>query len=1150
MIPACVQAQETITKSMTIDSVKNDSVYFIGFFVIKETVIINHDGLEVDQAYWSFDQETGELNFQLPDSIINQVQRVTVNYRQTADFLNRVYKLRDVEIIERDTLSAADTLNNVRVARRSERTSDLFGDVDLNRSGSLTRGFTVGNRQDLSLESGLRLDLNGQITDDISINASLTDRSTPIQPDGSTQNLREFDRVFIQLRHENARLELGDVDVSFTDSKFAVVNRRVQGGTGLVNTGFGDYSAAMSVARGEFRVQRFTGIEGLQGPYRLQGNANEEFIIVLAGSERIFVNGRQVQRGVENEYIIDYSLGEITFTNNLLITDETRVVAEYQFLTQNFTRTLFAAEGRDDELAGGKLSLAATYLREADNSNPNTQVSLSESDIELLRELGDDVEDTFVSGADSVGFQENPDFVPYAKVDTLFEGQIFQIFEHIPGDSASVFRVRFTNFDEGNGSYRRVGGTANGLLFEWVGPGNGSYEPVVSLEAPKQHQMISLRSGFAVNKNVEIFGEWSISDFNKNRFSNSGNDDNVDHAFTTGFSVSSYKSQIGTFSGSVRQRFTGRKFEFMDRVRDVEFDRIWNLDEPGREEEEWITEADLTYRPSEKSSITFSGGINKRDLFDGERAEVSLESSEVNAPSVRILSNWVSSDDEFTEQKGDWFKQIGNANYNISIGESRITPFVDWETEKRDQRALNDSLLAGSIEFYDLNPGIRYETGAFSINTGIGYRLNKRAINGKIRKESVSNTQRFSLAYAPSSSFRTQNQVQFRQKNTEEPFLRETQTTESRGVLLRSVNNYLIWDGGVEGELLYEANTERRALFQETFIEVGPELGQFEWRDLNDDGVQQIDEFFPEVNPNEGTFLRQFIPSDDLLPVIDLNVRFRNRINFAEIFNSGDQKFISVLRQIRWNSLFELKETSTERELRKVYLLNPSVLRNQATTINGQRTIRQELIWSDDENIMDIRFSFIGNDIQFQRSAGSEEKKLRSFELESGYRVSDAVRLLSSFKYETDKNESSRFASRGFDITSWSVEPGLRIFINRSTENETLFSYSEKEDRFIPGLAANAKIIRVENRTRVFLFKALQNNIRLQLRNTDVQGTSSSLGEFELTEGAGRGLSVSWNINSTYRFSSFLRGSLQYDGRTVPGSEIIQTMRLVVSAVF
>ncbi|MGF1669257.1 MAG: hypothetical protein ACFCU6_02320, partial [Balneolaceae bacterium] len=508
------------------------------------------------------------------------------------------------------------------------------------------------------------------------------------------------------------------------------------------------------------------------------------------------------------------------------------------------------------------------------------------------------------------------------------------------------------------------------------------------------------------------------------------------------------------------------------------------------------------------------------------------------------------SSDFFNEQKGNWFKQIGSTNYSFPVGTSSVTPFLDWEFEKRTQRDLNDSLLAGSIEFYDLNPGVRVDLGTVSLTGGVGYRLNKRALENEIRKESVSNTQRFGLTFIPSNAFRSQNQVQFRQKDTEEAFLSEAQTARSRGVLLRSVNNYLVSDGGIEGELLYEANTERRALLQESFIEVGPELGQFVWRDLNNDGVQQIDEFFPEVNPNEGTFLRQFIPSDELLPVIDLNVRLRNRINFGELFSSENTGVLSVIRQIRWNSLIEFRETSTESDLRKVYLLNSSALRNEETTISGQRILQQDLNWSDDENRSDLRFRFTGSDFLFQRSVGLEEKTIRLFELEGSYQINSTLRLLSLVKYETDKHESSRFASRGFDIKSWSIEPGIRIFVNRSTENETRLSYSEKEDLFFADSPAKANVFKIENRTRLFLFNALQNNIRLQIKNTNLRGTSSSLGEFELTEGSGRGLSVSWNINSTYRFSSFLRGTLQYDGRTVPGSDVIQTLRFVVSAVF
>jgi len=1148
LLPEFAASQNNGKLSREYSPVLNDSLYFLDFLVVEDSIRVTGPAGEVNPAYWHFTRETGMMKFSLPDTILVKTPSVRVEYIRLLDFLNKEYRLRE-PITVVDTTDT-DTAEVMTVARKSTGVADLFGDVDLNRSGSLTRGFTVGNRQDLSLESGLRLDLNGQITDDISITATLTDRSTPIQPDGSTQNLREFDRVYIQMQNEHGQLELGDVDVSFTESDFAILNRRVQGGAIKALTGVGTYRAAMSVARGEFRIQRFNGIEGLQGPYRLEGENNDEFIVILAGSERVFVNGIEVQRGIENAYTIDYSLGEITFTNNLLVTDETRIVVEFQFLNQNFTRTLIAAGASEDRLADGRLRVAATFLRESDNSNPNTQISLSDNDIELLRNLGDDVEDTFVSGADSTGFQENPDDVLYARVDTVLNGEPFEIFRHIPGDSASVFRVRFTNFGQGNGSYRRVGGTVNGLLFEWVGPGAGSYEPVIGLDAPREQQLMSLRSDYALSDRIKLFGEWSFSDFDRNRFSDLDSDDNIDHAFLAGLRIDSLQSGIGSFSAGFSQRYTGKNFEFLDRVRDVEFDRIWNIEDPDRNEEEWISEAELSWNPSDNSSITARGALNRRDFFDGERFEVIVSSNEAGAPFLNANSNWVKSDDRFVNQTGDWFKLIGSTGYLFRIGETEITPFLNWETENRTQQSQSDSLLAGSIEFYDLNPGIRLAAGTFSVSAGGGYRFNKRAQNGELIRESVSRTQRFGLTFQPSAIFRSENQLQFRQKDTEDAFLGESQSPRSRGVLMRSVNNYLFSEGGVEGELLYEANTERRALLQETFIEAGPELGQFFWDDLNGDGVQQLDEFFPEVNSNEGTFLRQFIPADELLPVVDLKVRFRNRIIFSDLFKRGENGLSLFLRGLRFNSTVEFRETSTEPNLKKVYLLNPSALRNPETTISGQRILRQELRWSDDENTLDLTARFSGNDLLFQRSAGLEEKKVRLYEVEGSYQISERVRILSEFGYSTDANFSSRFINRGFDITTRTARPGIRVFINRSAENESGFIFTRKKDTFFENSEARSTIIGITNTTRLFLFNVLQNNLRLQVKNSEVRGASSSLGEFELTEGAGRGLTLNWNLSSTYRFSSFLRGTLQYDGRTVPGSNIIQTMRFVVSAVF
>ncbi|MFU8811773.1 MAG: hypothetical protein ACNA78_02330 [Balneolaceae bacterium] len=1135
---------QSFQQEKTVQVATADTTFFIDFLVDESSLELSVQNSALDPDVWSFDASTGRLNLTGADQIQPLPFDLLIRYRRLIGEISPRFQLRERQEAEADTTADRSGEDVVRTRTTAD---DLFGDVNLNQSGSLTRGFTIGNRQDLTLDSGLRLDLSGNLTDDITILATLTDRNTPIQPDGSTQNLREFDRVFIQLQAPVGTLELGDVDIQLDQSRFARINRRVQGASATAVTSVGDFGAGFSVSRGEFRLQEIQGIEGVQGPYRLTGTGNEPFIIVLAGSETVYIDGQQVNRGAENEYIIDYSLGEITFTNNLVITDDIRITVEYQFLTQQFTRTLVTAEAMEDQLLGGRLSVGASFIRESDSDNPNTQLNLTPEEIERLRDVtGSD--ELLVSGADSVGFQQNADFLLYARVDTVVNGETFEIFRHIPGDSRGVFRVRFTNFGEENGSYRRIGGTANGILFEWVGPGQGSYEPVIRLQAPQRKQMVALQSSLALTQNLRLNGEWAVSDFDRNLFSRDGTSVTDQSAFGE-LVLEEARTAIGTLDAGVRQQYIGRRFEFFDRQREIEFDRKWNIVASDRDEEEFETEGFLNLRPTEATTLRLQGGLLSRDLFDGRRVQLSGSTAEPGAPRLSLRTEWIDSDERALQQEGSWFRQQADAAYTFPVGSVQVTPFTAWETETRRQRSVADSLLPSSLRFYDINPGVRLQVGMVTLEGGIGYRENQRPFQNSLLRESVSRSQRFALEFRPSSAFRSENRLQFRQKQVAEEFTAEAASPRSRGVLIRSANNYRVGGDWLEGELLYEANTERRALLQETFIEVGPELGQFVWNDLNNDGVQQLDEFFPEVNPNEGTFIRQFIPSDELFPVIDLRVRSRNRIALGQLLGDLLDRDSDSLNRLVWTSLIDVQETSTEENLRRIYLLQGSAFRNEETTINGRLNIQQQMEWENEARTRDLFVSYTELRALVQRAAGFERRQNRAVELMPGAQLSERVRGTIRTAYRWNRTDNSRFASRSFDIEGFEAEPSFNLFINRSTQTEFRFFYSEKENRAPLG-GATATTWRVENQSRLFLFNRLQNTIRLQLQQVSINGSPNSQAEFELTEGLGRGTNVLWSLNSNYRAGSLLRLSLQYNGRTTTTGEIIQTMRFVVSAVF
>ena len=69
--------------------------------------------------------------------------------------------------------------------------------------------------------------------------------------------------------------------------------------------------------------------EGVQGPYRLQGQNGEAYITVIANSERVYFDGRLLTRGFDYDYVIDYNSAEITFTPYLLVTRYNRMRVDF-----------------------------------------------------------------------------------------------------------------------------------------------------------------------------------------------------------------------------------------------------------------------------------------------------------------------------------------------------------------------------------------------------------------------------------------------------------------------------------------------------------------------------------------------------------------------------------------------------------------------------------------------------------------------------------------------------------------------------------------------------------------------------------------------------------------------------------------------------
>lgn len=215
----------------------------------------------------------------------------------------------------------------------------------------------VGSSQ--AVTQSLRLEMAGELSDGIELQALLTDRNLPLRAGGQTRGLDELDRVLFRVTSPTVSAGVGDLEVDFDGPTFGRYRRQLQGvqvsgeRDGYRFEGFG------AVARGRRVSGRIAALHGFQGPYRIGTSSG----VLAAGSERVYVDGRPLRRGEGQDYVIDYDRGQVTFTASQPITGETQITVDAKSLDPDDRGRLLGFRGARE--LGGDGRIGTTFLREA-----------------------------------------------------------------------------------------------------------------------------------------------------------------------------------------------------------------------------------------------------------------------------------------------------------------------------------------------------------------------------------------------------------------------------------------------------------------------------------------------------------------------------------------------------------------------------------------------------------------------------------------------------------------------------------------------------------------------------------------------------------------------------------------------------------------
>lgn len=1131
---------ETVTDTLSINF--NNIYHISGLSIIPSSENIYLGGKHLGKKDYKIIYSKGE--FSLSDSLsYSDFDTLIISYSSIRVSLKKEYKLRSLVTKYDDTTQ--DTIKVVRNEGGRFTAESIFGS-GIQRSGTLVRGFKIGTNQDFSLNSGFRLQLSGRLSDEIELVAALTDENTPIQPEGNTEKLDELDKVFIQIKHPRAMGTFGDYYLDKRYGEFGVINRKLQGLMGEYNYANQKAYFALASSKGKFNTNNFNGQDGVQGPYRLSGKNGEPDIIIIAGTEKVYVDGVEMKRGERNDYVIEYSNAQITFTPNRLITSASRISVDFEYTDRRYRRNFLGA-GVESRLFNNKFGIKFQYLREGDDQNAPIDISLSQSDINILKNAGDDRNKASRSGVSLAP----PDSVTgkiqgiYTKIDTVINGNNYSYYRYNPGDSTALYNVTFSFVGQGNGDYSKES-LGN---YTWAGIGLGSYAPVVFLPLPELKQFGNMVLDFTPNDDISISLELAGSLWDKNRFSTIDNNDNFGAATNFNLKIKPQKISLGSANLgragiSYKDRFIQNRFTTLDRFNKVEFNRYYNISDPNQSVDEHLRELDLLYLPLENMKINSSFGfLSRGEEFKSNRYNNTLEWTDNKSYGLSYNFDYVHSRN--TAIKSNWTRQSGNAYYYLG----KFKPGVDFIAENKEENNTGaDSLLSSSLKYYEVSPFVSVDdlTG-FNITAKYSLRNDYLPLNGTMIKQAWSDTKSLDVAYEGSRSVHSTLSVTLRNKNYTKAFKR-LGYLNNETILIRSRTNLRLWDPVLNGNIYYEVSTQKSARLQKVFIRVQAGTGNYKYLgDLNHNGIADENEFAPTLY--DGDYIEITVPTEQLFPVINLKTSTNWRVNFGEIFDKGSL-LGKILAPVSTETFWRVEENSREEDFKKIYLLHFSDFQNEQKTISGTNFIQQDLFLFENSNEFSLRFRFTQAKSLNQYNDGP----VRTYNRERSLRL--RIRLVPEISNQTD------FINKNDNLTTNPASVSNRRRLVTSNSVKTEFSYrpqnnievgfAVKVGRSTDDFPAVPTIIDLNSELlRMNLSFAGSGRLRIEIQRDELNGNDNGNElPFEVTEGNLIGKNYFWRVNFDYRIGTNLQSTLGYTGRWQGAGKVIHTMTAEFRAYF
>ena len=1149
------------TSSFVLDT---DSTLILPYTIAPHTLtLISHYAKE--KPKYQIDDNKLNLQVQERDSVTLKCRILPYQLGTTAQVMNPDDINKKSRIIKIGNDYSTEEENSRRFIESNK----------IDYTGSFTRGINVGNTQDLVLESDFNLQMTGDLGNGLNIRAAISDDNIPIQPEGNTQVLQEFDKVYIEVAKDNTSVIAGDYELGKPDSYFVNYYKKLKGLT-LSNSTFSkgwqlNNKGSFAISRGKFNRLELQTKEGNQGPYKLEGNNNELFLQILSGTEKVFADGKLLRRGETNDYVIDYNRAEIRFTPSFIMTANTRIIIEYEYATQDFLRSLYATES---SFTKNKITLGFNFYNEQDSKSLTGNIQLDSTDIRAIELSGDST--AFRSGI----------FIPE---DNNFENLIQYRREannlvYAPMDSLGLVAATFSNLGVGQGAYiiDSIAG-ANGRVYRYVGEGLGSFDTLIPLPIPEKRQLMSATLNYKASDSTAFYVETALSNDDRNRLSTRGNENNIGYAITSGFSdtriikktkntesdykltnkqdldtkntniqlqdsiqkdsIKLSKRQIPrgdwTLNSTASIELSQRNFVQLNPYRPTEFNRDWNLGQAYDKSNEILYNAGFKINNNRLRYGYQLSGFENQNLYAGLKHNLNLS---------YLHKGW-KIDGEYNLLNSDSFREktkferpkllISKAFYE----KWTLGAYYEKENNVREIK-LTDSLnpLSQNYDLYKIFASTD-DSRAFNITASYTLRNDDRVIDKSLAPVTTSDDYTLSGNWSIGDYSILNFNTTYRDYRviTDDPDY--NRLDESKQTFIGTINHKLnLLKKGLVLSSFYEANSGQEPKLEFQYIEVQRGEGSYQWIDSNADSIQQINEFQIAPFADLASFEKISIFNNEFISTNKIVLNESLRIIPKKFFKNKNH----LLGKFQITSRLRIDQR-TSNASSSSFIKPITFDLNDTTLVSFNSSMDHNLFFNRGQTKWDLQLAYRELRNKIVQVTGFEIRASNEYYGKIRYNFFKMLDVIIENSQGNRRYESENFEIQNYDIKYKRITPQLNYRPNPKFRITAKYKI-EKNENTLGAEVANINDIGLSLTWRKSSKSSLQASSNIVL--IEYLGSNNTPVQFEILQGLNDGNNYLWNINYTRRVSKNFDLIFNYNGRKSEDARMVNNAGLQLRAIF